>query len=180
MKISYQDITIREAVPEDAFQLCAWWNDGSVMAHAGFPNGLGTTIEKIISQISDRSTKHYRHVILYQNRLIGEMNYREVAPRTCEIGIKICEPSMQNRGLGKVILSMFISALFREYGYRKIILDTNLTNTRAQHVYEQLGFQKLRVNIDSWKDQLGNPQSSVDYELTEDSFISFLDTAGNQ
>jgi len=44
----------------------------------------------------------------------------------------------------------------------------------------QLGFQKLRVNIDSWKDQLGNPQSSVDYELTEDSFISFLDTAVSQ
>ena len=173
---TYQNITIREAVPADAQQLCAWWNDGSVMAHAGFPNGLGITVEKIIAQISDTSTKHYRHVIEYQGQLIGEMNYRETGPYSCEIGIKICDPSMQNKGLGKIILSLFIDALFRQYGYRKIILDTNLTNTRAQHVYEQLGFQKLRVNIDSWKDQLGSPQSSVDYELTEDSFISFLAT----
>ena len=180
MKCTYQEITIREASPADAQQLCEWWNDGSVMAHAGFPRGLGITVEKIIAQLSDHSTKHYRHVIEYQGRLIGEMNYRETDPHICEIGIKICDASMQNRGLGKIILSLFIDALFREYGYQKIILDTNLTNTRAQHVYEQLGFRKLRVNLGSWKDQLGNLQSSVDYELTEDSFISFLAATGIQ
>lgn len=173
MYLISQDITIRDAIPEDAPQLCAWWNDGKVMAHAGFPNGLGITLEKIIQQINDQSSKHYRHVILYQNRLIGEMNYREQSDDTCEVGIKICDASMQNKGLGKKILSLFISALFRECGYRKIILDTNLTNLRAQHVYEQLGFRKLRVNINSWKDQLGNPQSSVDYELTEADFHSY-------
>ena len=174
---TYQNITIREAVIADAPQLCDWWNDGGVMAHAGFPNGLGTTVEKIAAQISDTSTKHYRHVIEYQGKLIGEMNYREVEQQVCEIGIKICDASMQNKGLGKVILSLFIQALFHEHGYQKILLDTNLTNTRAQHVYEQLGFRKLRVNLDSWKDQLGDLQSSVDYELTEDSFISFLATS---
>lgn len=173
MNRTYQQITIREAVKEDAGQLCTWWNDGRVMAHAGFPNGLGITEERIIAQISDASTRHYRHVIEYQGRLIGEMNYRDVEAGVCEIGIKICDFSMQNKGLGKIILSLFIQTLFN-YGYQKIILDTNLTNTRAQHVYEQLGFQKLRTNIDSWTDQLGKLQSSVDYELTPDSFVSFL------
>ena len=67
---------------------------------------------------------------------------------------------------------MLISWLF-EQGVEKIVLDTNLTNLRAQHVYESLGFQKLRVNIDSWTDQLGNKQSAVDYELTEDSFVDY-------
>jgi len=67
---------------------------------------------------------------------------------------------------------MLISWLF-EQGFEKIVLDTSLTNKRAQHVYESLGFQKLRVNIDSWTDQLGNKQSAVDYELTEDSFEDF-------
>jgi len=51
---------------------------------------------------------------------------------------------------------------------------TNLKNKRAQHVYEQLGFKKIRINENSWKDQLGIWQSIVDYELTEDSFVSFL------
>ena len=174
MNQSYGDITIRDAHAQDAHQLCLWWNDGAVMAHAGFPNGLGTTEEKIIRQLEEQSSKHYRHVIMYQNRLIGEMNYREITPEECEIGIKICDVSMQNKGLGKKILSLFINALFCEYSYQKIILDTNLTNTRAQHVYEQLGFQKLRVNTDSWKDQLGQLQSSVDYELTKEHFVSYL------
>lgn len=33
-------------------------------------------------------------------------------------------------------------------GYSKIVLDTNLTNTRAQYVYESLGFRKVRTSID--------------------------------
>lgn len=68
---------------------------------------------------------------------------------------------------------MLIGWLFRS-GYSKIVLDTNLTNAKAQHVYESLGFHKLRVNIDSWKDQLGRLQSSVDYELVESDFHSFV------
>ena len=67
---------------------------------------------------------------------------------------------------------MFLAALFGTY--RKIILDTNLRNERAQHVYEQLGFEKVRVRENSWKDQLGNWQSAVDYELTEEKFRPYL------
>ena len=175
MELTYKEITIRNAGIEDAEQLCTWWNDGAVMAHAGFPNGLGTTAEEVAARIrqeSDETTR--RHMILYEGIAIGEMNYRNMGDKTCEIGIKICDTSCQNRGLGKIILSLFIDGLFREFGYEKILLDTNLKNTRAQHVYEQLGFRRLRVNRDSWKDQLGNLQSSVDYELTEKDFVSYL------
>lgn len=35
---------------------------------------------------------------------------------------------------------MLIEELF-SMGYEKIILETNLKNTRAQHVYERLGFR---------------------------------------
>ena len=168
------DILIREAVPDDAEQLCAWWNDGSVMAHAGFPLGLGITAETVRARLAEKG-RSVRHVIEHRGEMIGEMNYRLTdAPDTCEIGIKICDASRQNRGLGKVILSLFIRTLFDEIGFRKIILDTNLNNLRAQHVYEQLGFRKVRVNTDSWTDQLGRKQSSVDYELTRETFVSYL------
>lgn len=59
-------------------------------------------------------------------------------------------------------------------GYEKIILDTNLKNERAQHVYERLGFKKLRVVENSWCDQLGEAQSAVEYEMYKKDFISFL------
>lgn len=175
MERKYHDISIRGAKKEDAELLCSWWNDGMVMAHAGFPNGLGTTVENVADQIgkeSDDTTR--RHIILFKNVAIGEMNYRNLGDKTCEIGIKICDANSRNKGLGKIVLSLFIDGLFQNLGYEKILLDTNLKNKRAQHVYEQLGFQKVRTNVDSWKDQLGILQSSVDYELTKRSFISYL------
>ena len=167
MYIQYDTLLIRDAVTADAQQLTAWWNDGAVMSHAGFPLGLGTTVEKVIAGLGNG-----RLVLEENERLIGEACYRKVGEGIAEIGIKICETDCQNRGLGRVILSMLISWLFAQ-GFEKIVLDTNLTNKRAQHVYESLGFQKLRVNIDSWTDQLGNKQSAVDYELTEDNFVDF-------
>ena len=166
-KIQYENLTIRQAEVADAKQLAAWWNDGAVMAHAGFPNGLGTTEEKIIERFGNGCM-----VIEESDRLIGECNYRNIADGVAEIGIKICETDCQNRGVGRKVLSMLIGWLFRN-GYSKIVLDTNLTNTRAQHVYESLGFREVRTNIDSWKDQLGQLQSSVDYELVEKDFVSY-------
>ena len=148
MRIQYKNLTIRKAEAADAKQLAAWWNDGAVMAHAGFPNGLGTTEEEVIKGLVNGLL-----VVEENGRLIGECNYRNVSDGVAEIGIKI-------------------SWLFRN-GYAKIILDTNLTNTRAQHVYESLGFRKARTNIDSWKDQLGRLQSSVDYALVEQDFVSY-------
>ena len=165
MELKYGDLLLRDAVAADAPQLAVWWNDGAVMAHAGFPNGLGITEEKVTAGLGNG-----RLVMEENGRLIGEACYRKVDEGIAEIGIKICETDCQNRGLGRIILSMLISWLF-EQGFKKIVLDTNLTNKRAQHVYESLGFRKLRINYDSWTDQLGNKQSAVDYEMTEESFV---------
>ena len=167
MLVQYNDLTVRPALPSDAPQLVRWWNDGAVMAHAGFPLGLGTTVEREIPRLRSGN----RLMLEYQDRPIGEMNWRDVGG-AAEIGIKICEAPMQERGLGRIALSLLCAELFR-MGFPKIVLDTNLNNTRAQHVYETLGFQKVAVRRDSWRDQLGNLQSAVDYELTPENFRNF-------
>ena len=169
MNLSNGKLTIRNAMASDAPQLCTWWNDGKVMAHAGFPNGLGTTADEISQSLAkDTDDTHRRHVIAYDDTPIGEMNYRNIGNGVAEIGIKICDATQREKGLGTTLLSMFIDALFTYDGYDKIILDTNTKNTRAQHVYEQkLGFTRLRVNENAWRDQLGEMQSSIDYELTK-------------
>lgn len=173
MHLTYKNLTIRNATAADCPQLAVWWNDGAVMAHAGFPNGLGTTAEAIAEKIStDTDDTTRRLVIELDGQLIGETNYRNMSDGCAEIGIKICDFSRQEKGLGRILLSMLIRELFR-LGYHKILLDTNLKNTRAQHVYELLGFHKVRVNIDSWKNQLGELQSSVDYELIPEWFQDF-------
>lgn len=171
--LSYKNVAVRNAASEDAPILAGWWNDGSVMVHAGFPNGLGTTQEKIIADIAqDTDETRRRLILLYCDAPIGEMCYRNIGNHIADIGIKICNSSYQEQGIGRIALSMLILHLF-EIGYSKIVLDTNLKNTRAQHVYEKLGFRKLKVNVDSWKNQLGQRESSVDYVLTEAEFINF-------
>ena len=165
MRIENGKLVIRNAEVFDAGQLALWWNDGKVMNHAGFPYGLGITEEEIAAGLkTDSDTTRRRLILEYCSCLIGEMSYRMLPEQTAEIGIKICKEEYQERGLGRIALSLLIRELFR-MGCKKIILDTNIKNTRAQHVYEKLGFQKIRVNYDSWTDQTGVLQSSVDYEL---------------
>lgn len=174
MLLKHNNLIIRNATEKDAEQLAMWWNDGKIMAHAGFPNGTGQTAQSIANNLQeDTDTTHRRLIIEMDNMPIGEMNYRNKGSQTVEIGIKICDFSKQNKGVGKILLSMLISALFKDFGYQKIILDTNLKNKRAQHVYEQLGFTKLRVNQNSRTNQIGELQSSIDYELYQKDFINF-------
>lgn len=174
MLIKRNNLTIRNATLQDAEILAKWWNDGAIMAHAGFPNGTGEKAADIAAKISQDTDETYRrHIIELDNVPIGEMNYRNKGNGIAEIGIKICDPSKRENGNGTLLLSMFIHSLFEDLKYDKITLDTNMNNTRAQHVYEKLGFRKLRVNINSWKNQVGEVQSSIDYEMTKDDFINF-------
>lgn len=178
MNLELNDICIRDALESDCQQLADWWNDGKVMAHAGFPNGLGTTEAEISMQISAESDDRGRTLTIeYCDKPIGEMNYHRLDGNVAEIGIKICNSEYQEKGLGPIALSMLIKELF-SLEFEKIVLDTNLNNKRAQHVYEKLGFQKQRINIDAWEDQLGVMQSSVDYELTPREFCDYTKKDG--
>ena len=185
MRLEQGKLCIKNAEQEDCKQLVSWWNDGAVMAHAGFPNGLGTNEEKVQKQIAaDSDDTRRRLIIWYDGNRIGEMSYANLGDsleetgedtienRTADIGIKICNPTFQEKGLGKIVLSMQIRELFSR-GYTKIVLDTNLKNKRAQHVYERLGFQKVNIRMDAWIDQVGEKQSVVDYELTKEHFVDF-------
>lgn len=185
MRLEQGKLCIKNAEQEDCKQLVRWWNDGAVMAHAGFPNGLGTNEEKVQKQIAADSDDTRRHLVIwYDGNRIGEMSYANLGDsleetgedtienRTADIGIKICNSTFQEKGLGKIVLSMLIRELFSR-GYTKIVLDTNLKNKRAQHVYERLGFQKVNIRMDAWTDQVGEKQSVVDYELTKEHFVDF-------
>jgi len=174
MNLIKGNLSIRNAMASDAGQLATWWNDGSIMAHAGYPSGLNITTEEIRNSLAtDRDDTHRRHIIEIDNKPIGEMNYRNKGNKVAEIGIKICDTPHREKGLGTTLLAMFMDALFMYYGYEKIILDTNVENKRAQHVYEKkLGFKFIRLNENAFCDQLGKRQSSIDYEITKKDWIS--------
>jgi len=171
MLIERENLTIRDATAADAPLLGAWWRDGKVMAHAGFPNGLSITDEDIKRELASASDETGRRLIIEADSVpVGEMNYRNKGNKTAEIGIKICDFSMQDKGCGTRLIRMLAGELFGALDYDKIILDTNLNNKRAQHVYEKIGFRKVGERRDCWVDQLGKPQSAADYELSKSEY----------
>ena len=166
MVIVSKNLTIRNATSDDASQLGVWWRDGTVMAHAGFPYGLSISDDEIKEDLASGSDEAGRVLIIeVDSRPIGEMNYRRIDNLTAEIGIKICDATQQEKGYGSILLSMLIDELFCNYKYERIVLDTNLNNVRAQHVYEKIGFRRVGIRNDCWKNQLGELQSAVDYEM---------------
>lgn len=170
MQLQNGALVIRSARESDAEQLCAWWNDGAVMAHAGFPNGLGTAAERVRAQIAAESDDTVRRFLIeIDGTAAGEMSYRHCGG-AADIGIKICLPALRERGYGRRLLTMFLTMLFEEKGYEKVVLDTNLKNRRAQHVYELLGFRRVCVERGGFTDQLGEKQDVVYYELTPEAF----------
>lgn len=194
MQQIYKNLRVRNATPEDALLLSAWWNDGSIMEHAGFHNGTGETPDMIANRIRKDSDMTYRRLIIeeeapehvlrkgdqenldarFQYIPIGEMSFRNVGHRIAEIGIKICNVSRQNKGYGHIVLSMLIVELFQRLHFTSIILDTNVTNERAHHVYEALGFERVGVQERAFRDSRGNWRTSVHYKLTPENFRSFL------
>lgn len=167
MLIKHENLIIRSATSNDASLLGNWWRDGKVMAHAGSPLGISVTDEEIAASL-ETGTEKNRMIIEVNGVPIGEMNYRNLGNKTAELGIKICDFTMQEKGYGTTFLSMLISVLFEQYGYERMILDTNMNNKRAQHVYEKkLGFRKVGEQIDAWTDQLGVLQSMVNFEITK-------------
>ena len=60
----YNNIKIRNATVDDAVILETWWNDGRIMAHAGFPNGTGQTAEGIAEKIRSDADRVHRRMII--------------------------------------------------------------------------------------------------------------------
>ncbi|NLG58404.1 MAG: GNAT family N-acetyltransferase, partial [Clostridiales bacterium] len=175
LRLKQDQITIRSAVISDAPLLNRWWNDGQVMAHAGFPNGLGQSLEETEAVI-----RRYEGqlsglcIIEIEGRPAGELSF-QIADNQARPGWKICETGYQNKGYGRRIIRMTWDYLFNDQAtnaamrIHRLVWDTNLSNTRAQHVYEALGARRLGVRENCWTDQLGRPQSAVDYELSREA-----------
>lgn len=181
MLLTHQELTLRTACAADAPRLTAWWNDGAVMAHAGFPLGLDTTEQQTLALLRlNRAGVREQLIAECGGRPIGELYYRSIlaaegaapVPPTAEIGIKLCEADSRDKGYGKLLLSLLIRELFR-MGFTAIVLDTNPDNARARQVYHRLGFVQAGLILNNWRDQLGQLQSTVYYRLEPEQFRDF-------
>lgn len=180
MRIEKENIVIRSATVDDAKQLNQWWNDGAVMEHAGFPNGIGESLEDTINNTKNWEGKLSQLCIIeVDSKPIGELSYRIKGDGAAYPGWKICDFSYQNQGYGPKIIMMLLKFLFTDeainskFPIEKIVWDTMLENKRAQHIYEtKIGAKKIGIQENAWKDQLGDWRTAVDYEISKEEFFS--------
>ncbi len=174
--IKYKSYTLRKARQNDAKLLTKWWNNGEIMSYFGYPLGMGVSKNDVKSELEKDTKKRYHRLIIEDNEIaVGETYYQHLDDQTAKIGIRICNPTLHNRGMGKIILSMLISFLFDEMDFKFVTVTTNFTNERARHVYEKLGFKQFSLEVNKENDQLGNPQTFVVYKMTKEEFVNFLD-----
>ncbi|MCL2019631.1 MAG: GNAT family N-acetyltransferase [Oscillospiraceae bacterium] len=177
MLINKNGLTIRHAIAADAPLLGSWWRSGEIMAFSGYPLGLDDTDEQVERQILSCCDQTYRLLILeIDGKPVGEMSYHNMGNSPCgktaQTGIKICDASLRGKGYGTQFMLLLIDELFSVYGFERIILDVDINNLRARRVYEKIGFIEKGVRHDCWKNQLGEPQTVVDYELIKSCIIS--------
>ncbi len=171
MKLWFSQGCVRPANEMDAKQLAKWWQDGRVMAHAGFPKGLHTNIEKLASQLKTQTNQQFIWIIENsQGDAIGEMNHK-INQKSAMIGIKICDFSHQEKGIGTAALKALIDYLFTRFALHQITLDTMIENMRARHVYQKLYFKEQTIKKDCWTDQLGQLRTAVVYQLTRSDYL---------
>ena len=148
MNIKYNQLCIRNAEKKDCEQLAVWWNDGTVMAHAGFPNGLGTSAAEIEKQIADDSDETRRRLIIeYNDVRIGEMSFYVFENHRYEIGIKICESDYQEKGIGRVVLSMLIEELFRMGANVFFLIPTSKTQEHSMSTKNSASAKPQSITI---------------------------------
>ena len=171
--LKYENLLLRKAEVEDALQLVSWWNDGEVMAHAGFPNGVGVQVDEVVALIKKNSKNRCQYILDIDGIPVGEMHYRKKEDVSAEIGIKICNKNLHNKGMGKKALSLLINHLFDEHQCQTLLVNVSKKNKVAQHVYEQLGFKEKNA-LKKISDKYLDKNSSVKYELSSVDFVSYL------
>jgi RimJ/RimL family protein N-acetyltransferase len=179
MRIHKDNIIIRSATSDDAIHLNKWWNDGKVMEHAGFPNGIGESLDDTVANIKSWEGKLSQLCIIeIDGKPVGELNYKIKDDNAVYPGWKICDLNYQDKGYGPKMIKMLFEFIFTDsninskFPIDRIVWDTMLENKRAQHVYEtKIGAKKIGIQENAWKDQLGNWRSTVDYEITRQDFF---------
>ena len=82
-------------------------------------------------------------VVTIGDKVVGMGALRKVDDSTAEIKRMRVEPSLQGKGLGKLILDKLIEKA-RELGYKKLVLDVAEKQKGAQHLYESRGFKEYK------------------------------------
>jgi len=76
------------------------------------------------------------------NEIVGMGALRRVNEETAEVKRMRVSTKYQGKGIGSLILDRLIEKA-RQYGYRKLVLDTTAKQIAAQKLYQKRGFEEV-------------------------------------
>ncbi|MEA5039730.1 MAG: GNAT family protein [Clostridiaceae bacterium] len=143
MNCHYQgEIEIEETTKEDLPHIMALWNDGEVMGHVGFPEGLGVTLPELEDWLSWAVQLPYRcHYSIYTDDLgyCGETFYNVDAEKLGALDIKLTAEA-RGKGIAGQALAFAIGKAFGQGKAERVYVDPHPENAPALRLYDRLGF----------------------------------------
>lgn len=136
-----------------------------------FVGGKKTITKKQFSNYLNRITtdsSREDYFILNNGKIIGEVVLNEMSNNgSANIRIAIYQENNFNKGFGKKAMSQVIRRGFEDLKLHRIELQVYSFNTRAIHVYEQLGFKKEGILRDYLKLE-GHYHDAIIMSMLED------------
>lgn len=145
-------VSLRPLTRDDRPRVHRWLNDPAVMPFwSGLDRPLsepesiewverflreGVSLRCLIIETPERPVG-----FIEVSRQPGDRNYGHLA----EIDVCIGEPSEWERGYGSAALSALLRWLFTDAGIQRAFLQPRVSNKRALHVYEKVGFRREGV-----------------------------------
>lgn len=119
------------------------WNNGQVMFYAGFPRGLGVTVERLQQWLTGVNQDIFsRHYSIYAENIgyCGEAFYDiDRGHDLARLDIKLL-PKAQGKGIAAYAFSHVINQVFNDNLATKAYADPHPDNKKASKLCAELGF----------------------------------------
>ncbi|MCC6617908.1 MAG: GNAT family N-acetyltransferase [Chloroflexi bacterium] len=135
-------VELRPTTETDLPDLMALWNDGAVMRHVGYPDGIGADPEHMRAWLrrvrADPSRRHYT-IHTAEIGFCGEVHARTAADGLASLDIKL-QPKAQGRGIAHAALGRLIDEIFSAGVASRAYVEPDRANSAALRLYGRLGF----------------------------------------
>ncbi len=157
-------VLLRAIRRDDLPRQCAFNNAVEVELAGGGDPPIPQSLERLEAEfdadISHGGRNGAGFAIEADGKFIGQcalFNFNDTA-RTCELGITIGDTEYQGKGYGREAITLLLDYAFRLRNLRKVCLNVNGDNERAQRAYRACGF----VEEGRWRTQVWSAGQYVD------------------
>ena len=138
------EVSLRPLVEDDLPALMRWLADPEVVEFYGAPPS-GLDEARVDYLDPDPACPTWRYVIEVDGRGVGEIQcyHRYPGPEyewDAGIDVFIGEPAARGQGAGIEAIRVMLRHLFEVKRVHRVIIDPEVKNARAIHVYERAGF----------------------------------------